>query len=170
MSARLGDPVGRIASSKHYFARFGARDLAINTTARMVGSMRVISILTLLFSIAVAGGTAQADRWDSKGWVKFGERTVNGRVDTDRIAVGSYKGKFQKLTLVVTDSDLELIDLEVKFERGPAWHPALRHYFKEGQRSHVIDFPGDERRIKFVEMKYKNLAGGGAAKVQVWAK
>ena len=46
----------------------------------------------------------------------------------------------------------------------------MSHYFKEGQRSHLIDFPGDERKIRFIEMKYKNLPGGGAAKVQVWAQ
>jgi hypothetical protein len=34
----------------------------------------------------------------------------------------------------------------------------------------VIDFPGDERVIKFVDFKYRNLPGGGKAKVQVWAK
>ena len=134
--------------------------------------VRIVEVWGWKTGEAGGGGGGGGKPWsfDSRGWTLLGERTVNGRVDTDRIAVGSYKGKFQKLTLVVTDSDLELIDLEVKFERGPAWHPALRHYFKEGQRSHVIDFPGDERRIKFVEMKYRNLAGGGAAKVQVWAK
>ena len=48
--------------------------------------------------------------------------------------------------------------------------PTLRHYFKEGSRSHVIDFPGGDRMVKLIEMQYKNLPGGGNAKVQVWAK
>ena len=30
--------------------------------------------------------------WDSTGWTMLGERTVNGRVDRDRIPVGAYTG------------------------------------------------------------------------------
>ena len=37
-------------------------------------------------------------------------------------------------------------------------------------RPRVIDFPGDERVIKFIDFKYRNLPSGGRAKVQVWAK
>jgi hypothetical protein len=74
------------------------------------------------------------------------------------------------MTMVVYDSDLELLDLEVKFAKGPAWHPEVRHVFKEGERSRVIDFPGDERTVKFIDFKFKNLPGGGKAKVQIWAQ
>jgi hypothetical protein len=100
----------------------------------------------------------------------LGERTVNGRVDHDRIEVGRHEGKFAKLTLVVLDSDLEMLDFEVKFARGPAWHPEVKHVFREGQRTRVIDLPGDERVIRYIDFKYRNLPGGGRAKVQVWAK
>ncbi|CAN5717607.1 hypothetical protein BH11MYX2_BH11MYX2_24910 [soil metagenome] len=112
------------------------------------------------------------DAWkfESKGWTKLGERTVNGKNDHDKITVGRYKGKFSKMTVVVYDSDLELNDLEVKFAKGEPWHPEVKHVFKEGERSHVIDFPGDERTLKFIEFKYGNLPGGGKAKVQVWAQ
>jgi hypothetical protein len=108
--------------------------------------------------------------WDSNGWAMLGERQVNGRVDHDRIEVGRHEGKFSKLTLVVLDSDLELLDFEIKFAKGAAWHPEVRHVFREGQRTHVIDFPGDERTIKYIDFKYKNLPGGGRARIQVWAK
>lgn len=109
--------------------------------------------------------------WDSKGWTKLGERDVNGNVDKDRIEVGRYEGKFTKLTLVVRDSDLEMIDFSVKFGRGPEWRPAnVNHYFRENQRTRVIDFPGDERVIKYIDFKYRNLLGGGRAKVEVWAQ
>ncbi len=107
--------------------------------------------------------------WDSKGWTLLGARDVDGRVDKDRIDVGRYEGKFSKLTIVVKDSDLEMIDMSVKFARGPEWHPDVKHYFKEGARTRVIDFPGDERVIKYIDFKYRNLPGGGRAKVEVWA-
>lgn len=107
--------------------------------------------------------------WDATGWTMLGSREVDGRVDRDRIEVGRYEGKFSKLTIVVRDSDLELIDFAVKFGRGPEWRPNVAHYFRENQRTRVIDFPGDERVIKHIEFKYRNLPGGGRAKVEVWA-
>lgn len=109
--------------------------------------------------------------WDSNGWTKLGERDVNGNVDKDRIEVGRYEGKFTKLTVVVRDSDLEMIDFSIKFGRGPEWRPAnVNHYFRENTRTRVIDFPGDERTIKYIDFKYRNLAGGGRAKVEVWGQ
>ena len=119
---------------------------------------------------AEAAAKPAAFSWDSNGWVMLGEREVNGRVDHDRIEVGRHEGKFAKLTLVVLDSDLEMLDFEIKFAKGAPWHPEVRQIFKEGTRTRVIDFPGDERTIKFIDFKYKNLPGGGRAKVQVWAK
>jgi hypothetical protein len=106
--------------------------------------------------------------WDPKGWTLLGQRTVDGRVDRDRIEVGRYEGKFSKLTIVVDDSDLELIDFAVQFGRGPAWHPPVQHFFREGQRTRAIDFPGDERSIRYIDIKYRNLPGGGRASVKVY--
>jgi hypothetical protein len=111
-----------------------------------------------------------APAWDPKGWTLLGERTVDGSYDHDRIAVGRYEGRFSKLTIVVENSDLELIDLSIQFARGPAWHPSLQHYFREGQRTRVIDFPGDERTIRYIDFKYRNLPGGGRARVAVYGQ
>src|SRR5436305_1698979 len=128
-----------------------------------VATMRNVIPITAMLSIALAT-TAYAQpgppmrrpapAWDSRGWVMLGERAVNGRFDHDRIEVGRIEGKFSKMAIVVEDSDLELIDLSVKFKRGPAWHPAVSHFFREGERSHAIDFPGDERTIRYIDFKY----------------
>ena len=106
--------------------------------------------------------------WDSRGWTMLGERTVDGRVDRDRIDVGRYEGKFSKLTVVVHDSDLELLDFAIEFADHTKYEPRLAHYFREGQRTRVIDLPGSERVIRYIDIKYRNLAGGGRARVQVW--
>jgi hypothetical protein len=113
-----------------------------------------------------------AQVWDSNGWTMLGERVVHGhgRETSDRIEVGRYEGRFSKMTIVVTDADLEMIDFSVKFGRGEPWHPAVNQVFREGTRTRVIDFPGDERSIKFIDFRYRNLPGEGHAKVQVWAK
>jgi len=106
--------------------------------------------------------------WDARGWVPLGERTVNGRVDHDRIEVGKYEGKFAKLTMVVENSDLELIDFKIVFGDRTEYHPRLSHVFREGQRTRAIDLPPGEAVIRFIDFKYRNLPGGGEARVQVW--
>lgn len=130
--------------------------------------MKLLHLFVVLTALAISGGIARAERWDSKGWVKLGEREVNGRVDHDRIDVGRHEGKFTKLTLYVENSDLELLDFEIAFSNREKFHPEVRHLFKEGARTRVIDLPGDERTIKSIDLKYKNLPGGGRARVEVW--
>ncbi|HEY0990320.1 MAG TPA: hypothetical protein VGD80_24880 [Kofleriaceae bacterium] len=130
--------------------------------------MKLIVLFAALGAIAAGAGTAHAQRWDSKGWVKLGEREVNGRVDHDRITVGRHDGKFTKLTLYVEKSDLELLDFEITFGNNEKFHPEVRHVFREGSRTRVIDLPGDERTIKTIDLRYKNLPGGGRARVEVW--
>jgi hypothetical protein len=166
---------------RHVF-REGARTRVVD----LPGDERTIKSIDLRYKNLPGGGRARVEvwgwkadaapagrpsfSWDSKGWTMLGEREVNGRVDHDRIAVGRHEGRFGKLTLVVLDSDLEVLDFEVKFVRGAPWHPEVRHVFKEGARTRVIDLPGDERAIQYIDIKYRNLPGGGRAKVQVWAR
>jgi hypothetical protein len=132
--------------------------------------MKLTPWMAALFTLGVCGfaGSASADGWDSKGWTKLGERAVNGKLDRDKIEVGKYEGKLSKLTLFVDRSDLELLDFEVTFGNEERFHPEVRHTFKEGSRTRVIDLPGDDRVIKTIHLRYKNLPGGGPARVEVW--
>src|SRR4029079_7169651 len=131
-----------------------------------------LAILIGLFAgvgaVAAGGGTARAERWNSTGWVKLGEREVNGRVDHDRITVGRHDGTFTKLTLYVEKSDLELLDFEITFGNNEKFHPEVRHVFREGSRTRVIDLPGDERTIMTINLCCTTLPGGGRARVEVW--
>ncbi|MFT3698544.1 MAG: hypothetical protein QM831_35695 [Kofleriaceae bacterium] len=176
----------KFSPETHTFFREGTRTRVID----LPGDERVIRKIHLKYKNLRGGGDAKVEvwgwkaadagghagprpfSWDNNGWQMLGERTVNGhgREDVDKIEVGRYQGKFQKMTIVVLDSDLEMIDFIVKFGKGEPWHPGVSHFFKEDQRTRVIDFPGDERTIKWIEFKYRNLPGGGKAKVQVWAK
>jgi hypothetical protein len=171
-------------NARHFF-REGARTRVLD----LPGDERVIKTINLKYKNIAGGGKAHVEvwgwraedagpgqgrpsawKWDSKGWTKLGERAVNARVDRDRITVARKKGKFEKMAIVVLDSDLELIDFDVKFGQGEPWNPNVKHVFREGQRSRELDFPGGDRVIKWIDMKYANLAGGGKAKIQVWAK
>lgn len=129
--------------------------------------MKLTIPLSLAFLTTFALSTAHAN-WDNKGWVKLGEQTVNGKVDKDTIRVGKSEGKFTKLTLVVEKSELELLDFEITFANGEKFHPEVKHFFKENDRTRVIDLPGDERVIQKIEFTYKNLPKGGNAKLEVW--
>jgi hypothetical protein len=42
--------------------------------------------------------------------------------------------------------------------------------FKDTSRTLPVDIPGKLRRIKFVDVKYANLPGGGRAYLEVWAR
>jgi len=63
-----------------------------------------------------------------------------------------------------------MIDFEIKFGNGEKWHPGMNYFFREGTRTRVLDLPGDDRTIKFVDFRYRNIPGEGHARVQVWAR
>ena len=110
-----------------------------------------------------------AARWDSTGWTLLGEQTVNGRTDRDTFVVNK-RARFDKLTLVVENSELDMLDMDVEFANGDHWSPKLAHHFREGQRSRAIDLPGDDRHIAKITFVYRNTPGGGAARVAVYGK
>jgi hypothetical protein len=128
--------------------------------------MKLTIPLTFVVLATFALGSAHA--WERKGWVKLGEKTVNGRVDRDTIRVGKYEGRFSKLTLSVERSELELLSFVVTFANGERWQPNVQYYFRANSRSRVIDLPGDDRRIQKIDITYRNVPGGGRATLEVW--
>ncbi|HEU0032437.1 MAG TPA: hypothetical protein VFQ53_17515 [Kofleriaceae bacterium] len=108
--------------------------------------------------------------FDARGWTLLGKQTVDGKRDRDVIRVGRYRGRFDQLTVVAKDSDLDLLELTIVFANRTRWSPKLRHQFKEGQRSRVIDLPGSDRVIAQIEVAYANLPGGGRAALEVYAR
>jgi hypothetical protein len=169
----------RPARLAHYF-REGQRTRAID----LPGARRKIAHINLRYRNLPGGGRARVQVygrsdgagpgytgvWDNRGWTMLGEQVVHGRVDRDRIVVGRDEGKFRKLMIVVLDSDLELLSFDVKLARGPAWQPNVRQFFREGTRTRAIDLPGDRRVIRHIDLTYRNLPGGGRARVQVWGR
>src|SRR5690349_9216364 len=107
------------------------------------------------------------DNWtfDSRGWTLLGTATVYGRNDHDVIAVGKYQGRFDELTMVVYDNDLQLDSMVVTFGNNETFAPSIKHYFKESSRSAAIDLPGDDRHIKTIDLAYSSLGRGVQARV-----
>lgn len=108
--------------------------------------------------------------FDTTGWVLLGERTVEGKGDFDQIKVGKQEGKFQELMVVVEDSELEMHDMEITFGNGKKQKPAVKHFFREADRTRAIDLKGNTRFIKNLKFWYSNLPGGGKARVAVYGR
>jgi hypothetical protein len=136
----------------------------------------------LLGSVAsVDAQRARRDRRDDRrdqaieaatDWNRLGERVVNagGRTDRDAIVVTAAEGRFTRIQLRVEHSALELFDVVVTFADGTTFSPATRLVFAQGTNSRVIDLPGGARAIRRVDFRYANLAGGGRAQIELWAR
>jgi hypothetical protein len=175
----------RFTPAMKFFFREGQRSKAID----LPGRDRTIAKIDLAYSNTRGGGAARVavygrDKrgpgpapvpqppaaFDSTGWTMLGEHTVDRRRDKDTIKVGKYAGRFDQLSFVVLDSDLELRDFTVVFPGGQRWSPRLKHFFREGARSRVIELPGKDRVIQKIELAYANTPGGGRARVQVFGR
>ena len=176
-----------IAPLKHSFKE-GFRSAPID----LPGNDRAIAKLELIYAAARSGDMAEVSIYgrnrgasaapkhasgasggggfDAKGWTKLGTGVVNGARDRDVIKVGTRKGGFDQVTMVVSDADMQLDDLLIVFSNGKKWSPQLKHTFKEGSRSRTIDLPGKDRTITRVELAYANFAGSGKAKVELYAR
>jgi hypothetical protein len=132
------------------------------------------SLLTLIVLVATAA-VAHAQRrpshgWDPKGWQLLGETTIWGKKAKDTIHVGAYEGKFDEISLVVLDADVEVTKLVVHFANREKFAPTLQHYFREGTRSRAIELPGRDRRIQKIEVSYRKLDRRGRATVQIYGR
>jgi IPT/TIG domain len=119
---------------------------------------------------APGGADRYKARWDRAGWVELGRQQVLGRRDTDVIKVGRREGRFDRLMVVVEDSDLEMMSMRIRFAGGDVLEPNVRHLFRENARTRSIDLPGERRGVVIdqIEFRYANLPGGGRASVSVW--
>jgi hypothetical protein len=93
--------------------------------------------------VTVHEGSYGGDHYRRDGWVKLGERMVNGQVDRDAILVGGSEGRFRRVVIVVENSSLEMYDMDIEFSNGTHFSPRLKRRFAEGARSQVIDLPGE---------------------------
>lgn len=162
---------------QHFFNQ-GSRTRAID----LPGDDRVIAKIELVYANTPGGGKASVEVYgrdtkkskpspfDPKGWTLLGTQSVDGKRDRDVIAVGKYQGRFDQLTMLVSDSDLDLTDFVVVFANNERWSPKLKHTFKEGQRTKAFDLPGDDRVISRIELAYANRPGGGKARVDIYGR
>ena len=102
-------------------------------------------------------------------WELLGEQSVGFGVDRDVIRVGRREGRFSALALEVRDNDVEILDLNVFFNRGPPQSLRVREFIRAGGRTRPVQFAWGDRSIDRIEITYRARPSfRGRAKVAVF--
>lgn len=110
--------------------------------------------------LALLAGPAAAETW-----VALATRTVRLRRDRDRFAVGEGRGLFDRLRLRVEGNAVHIARAGVTFGNGETvWFP-VDAVIAPATDGRSIDLPGEARAIRFVDLTYRRIPGGGAAVV-----
>jgi hypothetical protein len=119
----------------------------------------------LLFSLAHPGTVRATDEWQL-----LGTKRVSRAAETDRIDVGLRDGRFNAIRIEVAEGTVEMYNIRVVFTNGASFSPDTRLVFREGERSRVIDLPGDARGIRSIEFAYQNRELRGQGVVSVFGR
>ena len=128
-------------------------------------------ILSILFTAFLFISFSSQSQQKAKDWRRLGSRAVDYRADFDLIHVGAKEGGFTKLKIAVTGGALNMHKMVVTYMNGTKEEIELRHNFKKGSTSRVIDIRGGKRLIKNIKFIYdtKNLAHK-KAKIHVFGR
>ena len=124
----------------------------------LLKSIRLLSSLLLLLSFSLAAdaqrrGRDDRYRRDEGRWERLGDSRVDGRRDHDNIRVNA-RGRFRAIRFFVQGADIEVQRVVVHFENGADTDVEVRDRIRNGSTTRAIDLPGDERRIRSVEIWY----------------
>ena len=118
---------------------------------RFVKSIQIASVLLLLVGISFTADAQNYRRGDR--WEYLGQSNVDGRRDHDVIRVNA-RGAFRSIQLQVQGAEIEFQRVVVHFENGADTEVAVRDRIQAGGKTRAIDLPGDQRRIRSVEIWY----------------
>ncbi len=126
----------------------------------------IIQSLFLFILFTIGHTTLQAQRWED-----LGSRVVNWGLDKDIIKVTYREGKFNAIKFVVRGGAVNMHRCIVHFENGETQEIALKHHFRRGDDSRVIDLVGNQRFIDRIVFFYdtKNRSRHRAV-VNVWGR
>ena len=93
-------------------------------------------------------------------WTLLGSKTVNWRLDKDVMRVGLDEGTFSKLRVTVSGGTVDIRKMVVTYGNGSKETIRLKHRFRRGDSSRIIDLQGNQRVIKHITFVYdrKNMA------------
>jgi len=130
------------------------------------------TLIIMLTMICAAGAYAQkpavvTDK--TAGWQKIGETKVNFDTDRDEIIVMG-ADHFKAIKLKVTDAAVNIMDVEVFYEKGDKEDISVRSEIKAGGETRSMDLKGADRSIKKVVYVYKTVpnSANDKAVVELW--
>ena len=121
-------------------------------------------LLLLLCCFGFAATPAEA-AWH-KGWKQLGSKSVNHGFDRDEIRCAD-EGFMKAIVIEVRRAAVNFEDVTIHFGNGSTLDVPVRALIKRGDRTRVIDLPGNARVIRKIVFRYKTL-GREKAKVVVW--
>lgn len=125
--------------------------------------------MLLLAVLCLLAATVFADKNEPRIRL-LGERSVDFNFDKDEITPSHQEYRYSKLMFVVEENDLHIYKLIVIYGNGEKDEIQVKHYFKEGDRSRILDLEGKERQIKKITFYYKTVGNKreGRAHVKVF--
>lgn len=106
---------------------------------------------------------------DKPGWHKIGETTVDYKTETDEILVVG-ANRFQSLKIKVTDAPINLVSIEINFNKGDKQAVAIGKEFKGQGETREIPLDGSgERNVQKVTFRYNTPSNQSKkAHVELW--
>lgn len=93
-------------------------------------------------------------------WEKLGEKGVSIHTERDVIRA-AHKGFFSKIKINVKGNPIEVKKVIVRFLDGSSKTLRLRHHFRPGSDSRIIDLPGNKRIIREIIIYHKAKSSHG---------
>jgi hypothetical protein len=127
--------------------------------------MKRLSLITLTLLIVfaflstdiLAQKVTQPRKGSSGSWRVLGTCQAKSSGDHDAIYLKGPYDYFRKLKFKVTDSNLEMGEMLVRYDDGGAPERIeVRQNIEKGGESRVIDLKGGKRKLKSVEFWYKD--------------
>jgi hypothetical protein len=105
----------------------------------------------------------------SDGWIRLGKEKVNARIERDEIRAAS-KGFVKQVVIEVRGEAVYFESVAVHLGNGEVVDLPIRSIIKAGERTRVIDLPGDARLIRKVVFTHQKLRDAGKAEVILWGR
>lgn len=105
----------------------------------------------------------------SDGWVQLGKEKVNSRMERDEIRAAS-KGFVKQIVIEVRGSAVFFESVTVHLGDGEVIDLPIRSIIKAGERTRVIDLPGNARLIRKVVFVHQKLRDTGKAEAILWGR
>lgn len=118
-----------------------------------------ITLFSLLFAF-ILGSSFTTMETQLRSWKKLGSKKVNYLLDRDVIHVGANDGTFKKFKIKVKGGNVNMHKMVVEYGNGTKDNIPVKHTFRKGDDSRIIDLEGGKRVIKGITFWYdtKNLS------------